>query len=154
MTRKVSTRATSLLDAAADAFDSNGRHDVPDDATILSRAVDPKLRIGWTQTRSELYVYIPVRPRIVQKGVNILATEAADKSHWLTIIVDTIPRAHVRLAHRVLSRSLDWEIGPQKEASPFYAPAIAIDPAFPQEVVVTLVKEAAKHWSTLYYPPQ
>ncbi|OQR88647.1 hypothetical protein THRCLA_10183 [Thraustotheca clavata] len=144
------TGAVRMLDDAMNTFCNEERQIAVDEAVILSREVDVKHHIGWTQTLSELYVYIPVRPRIVRKGVNILATEAPDKTHWLTIIVDTIPRAHVQLTERVVCRSLDWEIAPQKEASPFYQAAITIDPNCPQEVCATLVKEISKQWTSLY----
>ncbi|OQR95377.1 hypothetical protein ACHHYP_00093 [Achlya hypogyna] len=150
MTRKVSSRVSAALDAAEESFVQDGRLETAEDAVILSREVDTKLGIGWTQTLSELYIYIPVRPRIVHKGVNVLATEAADKSHWLTIIVDTIPRAHVKMAGHVVCHTLDWEIAPQKEASPFYRPAITIDPSYPQEVCITLVKKTPMKWTALY----
>ncbi|ETV65587.1 hypothetical protein H257_17740 [Aphanomyces astaci] len=69
-------RSSAILDDAAAAY-----HPTDDDATaILSRAVDPSGQFGWTQTLEELYVYVPVRPRIVRKGVNVLATQSTD--HW------------------------------------------------------------------------
>ncbi|ETV90719.1 hypothetical protein H310_14556 [Aphanomyces invadans] len=140
-------RASSILDNAAATF-------LPTDdtaAAILSRFVDPSGRYGWTQTLEELYVYVPVRPRIVRKGVNVLATQSSDHTHWFTVIVDTIPRVHAQLAAHVKCASLDWDIAAQKESSPFYSRAVlptATEPSM--EVCITLAKAVPGHWATLF----
>ncbi|KAH9089197.1 hypothetical protein Ae201684P_001403 [Aphanomyces euteiches] len=64
-------RGSTFLDEATAAFTVQA-------SPILSRTVDPSKEYGWTQTEEELYIYVPVRPRIVRKGVNVLATQAAD----------------------------------------------------------------------------
>ncbi|KAF0696616.1 Aste57867_12641 [Aphanomyces stellatus] len=119
------------------------------EAEILSREVDASGEFGWTQTLEELYVYVPVRPRIVRKGVNVLATQKADTIHWFTVIVDTIPRVHAPLVGHVNCASLDWDIAPQKEASPFYKRAVLPEATIPLEVCITLVKRTAGRWPTL-----
>ncbi|RHY48097.1 hypothetical protein DYB30_011041 [Aphanomyces astaci] len=139
-------RSSAILDDAAAAY-----HPTDDDAAaILSRAVDPSGQFGWTQTLEELYVYVPVRPRIVRKGVNVLATQSTDH-HWFTVIVDTIPRVHAQLAAPVQCALLDWEIAAQKESSPFYTRAVLATSTGPSmEVCITLVKQAPARWGSLF----
>ncbi|CAK4611599.1 unnamed protein product [Aphanomyces euteiches] len=134
---------STFLDEATAAFTVQA-------SPILSRTVDPSKEYGWTQTEEELYIYVPVRPRIVRKGVNVLATQAADGTHWFTVVVDTIPRIHAKLAAMVNCKSLDWEIAPQKEASPFYTRMDLHTTSVPMEICITLVKHTpGEYWPSL-----